>query len=432
MSTDMSAAPQGQRLQAQRRDADRELAARDALIPGLNWVLDDELLSELLGESVRITRTRYKPHTSALVAFRRAGNGGGSYGWALTTAPEHVGKMQRRADSSQKRGGGIRLVRPSDLHGDVVVAVGPIEEDWPLRPNLRWLRGHGLGRLGALPAAARFLDPPVSVLRYNPGRRLVARVPSATLPVVVKAAVQTDGAAAGLGLRQRLESHGIPVLPELADAECAAHGISASPDWGHGDLSGAGNDSAAYRAGKALAAIHGMDAGPGADPAAEAADLERQLAATRSMIACLLPGLEAPITRLTGRLLATVGAASPHGPVLVHGDFSADQVLVDGEDVRIIDFDRVRTSDPARDLGSFAAVEDIADPSGVGPVAGGRKTAQLIDGYRAAGGHVSLARVETWAAFRLFLNSVDPFRNRVSDWPADTNWQIRRALELIA
>ncbi|CAH0275124.1 hypothetical protein SRABI26_03777 [Arthrobacter sp. Bi26] len=440
----MSIAPQGQRLQGQRlqgqwlqpqrREADRALAARDTRIPGLNWVLDDELLSELLGESVRITRTRYKPHNSALVAFRRAGYGAGSYGWASTTAPEHAEKLQRRADSSQKRGGGILLVQPDHPHADVVVAVGPIEEDWPLRPNLRWLRDHGLGRLGALPAAERFLDPPVSVLRYNPERRLVARVPSATVPVVVKTAVQADEAAAGLRLRQRLESNGIPVLPELADVECAAHGISASPDWGHGDLSGGDNDPAAYRAGQALAAIHGMDAGTGPDPAAEVEDLVRQLAATRSMITCLLPGLEAPVARLTSRLLATVGAAGPHGPaqVLVHGDFSADQVLVDGPAVRIIDFDRVRTSDPARDLGSFAAVEDIADPPGAGPVAGGRKTAQLIDGYREAGGHVSQARVETWAAFRLFLNSVDPFRNRASDWPADTSWHIRRALELIA
>jgi hypothetical protein len=179
-------------LQAQRREADRALAARDARIPGLNWVLDDELLSELLGEGVRITRTRYKPHTSALVAFRRPGNGAGSYGWASTTAPEHVEKLQRRSDSSQQRGGGIRLVQPDHPHADVVVAVGPIEEDWPLRPNLRWLRDHGLGRLGALPAAERFLDPPVSVLRYNPERRLVVRVPSATLPIVVKTAVLAD------------------------------------------------------------------------------------------------------------------------------------------------------------------------------------------------------------------------------------------------
>jgi hypothetical protein len=443
MSTPQGQRLQGQWLQAKRRDADRALAARDPRIPGLNWVLDDELLSELLGESVQIIRTRYKPHTSALVAFRRAGsgsygngsdgNGAGTYGWALTTSPEHIEKLQQRADSSQKRGGGIRLVQPDRPHGDVVVAVGPIQEDWPLRPNLRWLRDHGLGRLGALPAAGRFLDPPVSVLRYNPERRLVVRMPSATLPVVVKTAVQADEAAAGLRLRQRLQSHGIPVLPELADPECAAHGISASPDWGHGDLGGVDNDPAAYRAGQALAAIHGMDTGTGPNPAAEMADLVRQLAATRSMITGLLPGLEAPVAALTSRLLATV-VAGPHGPaqVLVHGDFSADQVLVDGPAVRIIDFDRVRTSDRARDLGSFAAVEDIADPAGVGPVAGGRKTAQLIDGYREAGGYVSQARVETWAAFRLFLNSVDPFRNRASDWPADTSWHIRRALELIA
>ncbi|WP_026538099.1 phosphotransferase family protein [Arthrobacter sp. 9MFCol3.1] len=425
---------QGEELQPQRREADRALAARDPRIPGLNWVLDDELLSELLGERVRITRTRYKPHSSALVVFRRAGNGAGSYGWASTTAPEHAGKLQRRADSSLQRGGGIRLIRPDQLHPDVAVAAGPIEEDWPLRPNLRWLRDHGLRRLGALPAAGRFLDPPVSVLRYNPERRLVARVPTETGPVVIKTAVQADEVAAGLRLRQRLQSHGIPVLPELADPACAAHGISASPGWGQGDLGGGDNDPAAYRAGQAVAAIHGMDAGAGADPMADREDLARQLAATRSMIICLFPGLQAPVDALTGRLLAAVGAAGPQRqqPVLVHGDFSADQVLVDGPAIRIIDFDRVTTSDPARDLGSFAAVEDIADPAGAGPVAGGRKTAQLIDGYREAGGHVTQARVDSWAAFRLFLNSVDPFRNRASDWPADTNWHIRRALELIA
>ena len=190
------------------------------------------------------------------------------------------------------------------------------------------------------------------------------------------------------------ESHGIPVLPELADPECAAHGISASPGWGQGDLGGGGNDPAAYRAGQALAAIHGMDTEPGADPMADMEDLVRQLMATRSIITCLLPGLEAPVDALTGRLLAAVGAAGPRRqqPVMVHGDFSADQVLVDGPAIRIIDFDRVTTSDPARDLGSFAAVEDIADPAGVGPVAGGRKTAQLIDGYRDAGGHVIAGR----------------------------------------
>src|SRR3954452_19344855 len=115
-------------LQAQRREADRALADRDTGIPCLNWVLDDELLSGLLGESVRITRTRYKPFTSALVVFRRAGTGPGSYGWASTTTPEHIGKLQRRADSSQQRGGSIRLLHPDHTDADSVVAAGPIEK----------------------------------------------------------------------------------------------------------------------------------------------------------------------------------------------------------------------------------------------------------------------------------------------------------------
>jgi hypothetical protein len=419
----------------ERQEADRALAARDTRIPALVWLLDDELLSALIGESVHIARTRYKAQTSALIAFRRGGSGPDRYGWALTMSKTaDVGaKLQRRAQRSDTYGGGIRLFRPDPLQTDIVVAVGPIEDDWRLRPNLLWLRDHGLGRLGApLAVPDRFLNGRTRVLRYKPERRLVVRVPSGTRPIVVKTAAQPYSDGSGLRLRQRLDAHGVPVLPELADAECAAHGISASPEWGDGDLGSTDNDAAAYRAGEALAAIHGVPVGATEETANEVRNVERQLAATRSMIAALLPELEAPATRLADRLLAQLHAPDLHGqPVLVHGDFSADQVLVRGSTVRIIDFDRFRTADPALDIGSFAAVEEITGHRPGGPEAGGRKAAHLIDGYQQAGGHVSRTGVDTWAAFRLFLGSVDPFRDRASAWPADTNWHIRRALELI-
>lgn len=428
---------EGQRLHGPRREADSALAARDPRIPALNWVLDDELLSELLGENIRITRTRYKPGTSVLVAFRRgSGDGAETFGWASTTTAEHVVKLQRRAAGSHGTGG-IRLVQPDTLGPDAVVAAGRIEQDWPLRTNLRWLRDHGLSRLGA-PGAEHFLAPPATVLRYNPERRLVARVPAGPGALIVKTAAQPDEEAAGLRLRQRLASHGVPVLPELADAESARHGISASQVWGTGDLSGTNSGPAAFRAGEALAVLHRIQAGPDADPAEEVGTLVRQLAATRSMLTRLLPDLEAPVSELANRLLAKTCSAGPRWQqsVLVHGDFSADQVLVAGAAVRIIDFDRVRTADPAMDLGSFAAVEEIADSAEAGAraggPAGGRMTAQLLEGYRHAGGRASQTGMDTWAAFRLFLNSVDPFRNRAGDWPADTTWLIRRALELIA
>lgn len=42
---------QGQRQQAQRREADHAPAVRDIRSPGLNWNLDDQLLSGLLGRA---------------------------------------------------------------------------------------------------------------------------------------------------------------------------------------------------------------------------------------------------------------------------------------------------------------------------------------------------------------------------------------------
>jgi aminoglycoside phosphotransferase (APT) family kinase protein len=223
----------------------------------------------------------------------------------------------------------------------------------------------------------------------------------------------------------------VPVLPELADPECARHGISASPVWGDGDLSGSDNDPAAYRAGKALAAIHGVDPGTNADTADDFDNLVRQLTATRNMVCALVPELQEPATRLTRLLLRQMSQTEwrPR-PVLAHGDFSPDQILVQGSAVRIIDFDRIRTADPASDLGSFAATEEIADHGHAGPAGVRRKTGHLIEGYRRAGGQVSLAAVDTWAAFRLFTGSVDPFRDRADNWPADTSWHIHRALDL--
>ena len=366
----MSSVLQGQGLQAQRREADRALAARDPRIPGLNWVLDDELLSELLGESVRITRTRYKPHTSALVAFRRAGNGAGSYGWASTTTPEHVGETaaaggqfaeaRRRHPACPPRApprGRRRGGRPH--RGGLAAAPQPAVAPGP---GTRTARSTPRGRALPGPPGQRAADTTRSA-GSSPGspRR---RCPSSSRPPSWLTKLP-QASACGSGW----QSHGIPVLPELADPECAAHGISASPDWGarrperrrqrSGRLPGRRSPGGDPWNGRGTRGGSGGGSGGPGTPARRHAVHDHLPA----------PGARGSGGPLTGRLLAAVGAAGPHRqqPVLVHGDFSADQVLVDGPAVRIIDFDRVRTSDPARDLGSFAAVEDIADPAGAGP-----------------------------------------------------------------
>ena len=439
----------------QRSEADRALAARDPRLTGLPFVLDDGLLSGLLGEPVRVTRVRYKPGTSALVAFRRdvegtdgegtdgdgdVADGTAGYGWAMIMAhkPALAAKLQRRVDRTRRDGGVIRLLHPDPSDRDIVVAVGRVEEDWPLRANLCWLREHGHGRLGVPRSApGHLLAGSVAVLRYKPERRVVITAPAARGRIVVKIA-ESPG---GHGLRSSpvdvLLRHGVPVLPELADAECLRHGISAAPFWGDGDLSGSDNNSAgaACRAGAALATLHGLNAGTEDYPGDTFGGLERRLLSTRSMLAALTPELGEPAALVTRHLLTRLDTTLRlNRRALVHGDFSPDQVLVRDSAIRIIDFDRITCSDPAADLGSFAASEEIADggrPGAADGQTGGSKTSHLIDGYRASGGQVSAADVDIWAALRFFLCSVDPFRDRSVNWPADTDWHLRRALELI-
>ena len=424
--------------------ADRSLAHRDAALPGLPWLLDNTRLSELLGETVRVTRVRYKPGHSLLVAFRRLRSGTFDHGWAYTmTSPAE--KLLRRESSSRSRGGNMRILRIQHSRDDVLVALGGIEDDWALRRNLKWLRQNGAERLGLHPGAGMALPGGSVVLRYKPERRLVLLARNASAVVVIKTAAERATAWQQVSFLNRLRHHGVPVLPQLADPECLAHGLSASIAWGTGDLAASNShtDAHAYKAGHALAALHGFPAA-GTAPTGfpEAAgnwlqDHTAQLKATRTMVSALLPELEPLAWQLESRLASLLVERPRTAPVLVHGDFSPDQVLVGDSEVRLIDFDRARTGMAEADLGSFAAAEEagLSSHSGSrarGAPAGGPKTALLADGYLDAGGRPIQSEVDVWAAFRLFNSSVDPFRDRAPEWAADMSWHLNRAEELIA
>ncbi|MFF2316568.1 phosphotransferase family protein [Arthrobacter sp. NPDC058097] len=450
--------------------AERSLARRDAALPGLPWLLDNGRLSELLGETVRVTRVRYKPGTSLLVAFRRTRNGSFDYGWAMTRTPASSGKLLEREHTARGRGGDMRILRPDHGHPDTLVAVGGVEDDWALHRNLTWLKRNGIGRLdlrlraGAAPLAGS------SVLRYKPERRLVLLAHKASTAVVIKTAAKPAGPGQHTQFLNRLRHHDVPLLPQIADDECLANGISASTAWGTGDLAAHGDTTdaraAAYTAGQALAALHCVPvaagvAGPAAGPTPDnpGDGLAAQLKATRTMVSALLPELEPLARDLETRIAALLLGRHRTAPVLVHGDFSPDQVLVGDSEVRLIDFDRAGMGTAEADLGSFAAAEEAAllpaaggvaegglpssgVPDGGAPAgtaagapargpAGGPKTVLLTEGYLDAGGRFSQAAVDAWASCRLFNSSVDPFRDRSPEWAADMTWHLSRAKELI-
>lgn len=433
------------------KNPDRSIANRDSALPGLPYLLDNSRLSDLLGEPVRVTRVRYKPHTSLLVAFRRARRGSFDYGWAMTRAAKANGKLLRREEASSSRGGDIRLLHPDPRLPDTLVAVGGVEDDWALQENLTWFREHGLARLGLRHAApGSLLSSSTTVLRYKPERRLVLLLHNGGAPVVVTASAKP------LGTKHRhfhdtLHLNGVPVLPQLGDSECAERGLSACAAWGGGDLAGLDDAHGAWRAGEALARVH--DIPTPADSSVERRalhhDVAEQLAATRSMVASLVPALENSARKLEDvlRTLLTArgsfgargslaargsGARGPGEPALVHGDFTPEQVLVKGSEVRIIDFDNAGTGDPEADLGSFAAAEEAGRPLPTSGSAGGPLTARLAEGYAEAGGRFRQTGVDAWAAFRLFTNCLEPFNDRAPEWADDMSWHLRRAQDLTA
>jgi aminoglycoside phosphotransferase (APT) family kinase protein len=415
------------------RDADLSLAGRDDAVPYLATVLDDDRLSELVGEKIHITRVRYKPHTSVLVAFSHTSNGAEKYGWALTTTPSGYSKVQGRAQRTASLGGSTRLVRPDPRRWDAVIAIGGLEDDWALRRNLGWLRDSGLARLGVVRRPGRPLfNGTARVLRYLPECRLVCFEQTSDKPIVIRTAAQPVPDRERSLLR-RLTLQGVPVLPVLGDTTTSRHGISAGAAWGTHDLSMREDPQAARRAGEALALLHRLpvEARPDSDQFAQ--DLHRQLTANRDMVAALLPSLAEDAAHVADliyrRLEEREGRETA---VVVHGDFSSDQVLVGGSEVRLIDFDRSHPGQPDSDLGSFAAVEEMSQWRGGADGSRGSHTAYLLDGYVQAGGVMNPSAIDVWTAFRMFTSAVDPFRNRYSDWAADMGRCIDRACELIS
>jgi hypothetical protein len=193
--------------------AERSLALRDAALPGLPYLLDNGRLSELLGETVRVTRVRYKPGTSLLVAFRRLRNGSFDYGWAMTRTPAGSGKLLEREHTARSHGGDMRLLRPDPVDPDTLVAVGGVEDDWALRRNLTWLHRNGVERLGLHHQPGAALLAGSSVLRYKPERRLVLLAYKASTAVVIKTAAKPAGTGQQTQFLSRLRHHGVPSSP---------------------------------------------------------------------------------------------------------------------------------------------------------------------------------------------------------------------------
>lgn len=368
------------------------LGLADAGVPGVALIADGDALRSRLAEAGEDLTdrgyVRYKPGTSLVAALRLASGPAFAYAVGAAARPK-LAKIVDRAPAGAlvltALDDGLLIARPAadrDLPAlaDVrrlarLSPAGSDPRDWSTfayKPQRRWV-GRALD------------DPAAPVLRaYRPrelsgvltGWQLAAQVrrerPDLLLP----------------GLRGVAERHGLIAVDWLPgqplDRLLAADGATA------GDL---------VAVGAALARLHDAlqrpQRQPGSDPGRAAAAVVRELGT-------VLPRLRGRAAGLVRRLMARRPAACWLHPV--HGDFSADQVIIDsGSSVAIADWDRAGWGDPAADLGSLRA-------TGLGDDG----WESVLDGYR---GIRPLPPATDWyAVLAGMLRLTEPLRTCRPDW----------------
>ncbi|MGW8481801.1 phosphotransferase [Microbacterium sp. NPDC055903] len=351
-----------------------DLAARDPALPDLALVLDDERRSAAFGARTVIERVRYKPGASIVAAVRTPDE---ALWWCASYAdPAKLDKSDSRA-----RAHGAETRRLSER-----ALAGAAHGDRLLAARIR----RAIGDRDAIDRTR--------MLRYNPLRRLVVRAGDRAVKI-------TAGDAAPVAA-QALAATGAAVLAP----ERVGDGAWAYPWWGLGDAADPtlGTAPVLAAAGASLAAMHAV---PRASIPLPVIDAAAAAAEAAEAIATLLPSLRARAMRLAAALAVLDGPRVPS-----HGDWSADQILTDGTEVRIIDLDRATLAPPEHDLGSYLAAG--GDPA-------------HVDGYLAAGGRVSPRALESWAAFGVLRRATEPFRIGDPSWPCLVEQALRRAESIL-
>ena len=369
------------------------LVARDPALPGLGLLLDPAALAEALGTSaVTLRHLRYKPGTSCSASAVTA-RGELLRLRALTPA--------RHAEKGFSRDG---------VTGALCLAVATPDADREV-PGLRrfWPRARRAKAQAALFGENHLAEARLAPLSYRLGRRLVARLDHPLGSALLKLHAPARYAQAQAGsLWGAFHGHG---------ALLAACGVdfAVATRWQPGRTLSAGDGPADFAAaGAALAAVHdAAHALPFTRSRMDEIDaLNRTLAdATR-----LLPEVSERLALLARRLTEAL-AAAPADPGAIHGDFSADQVVMAEGAACLIDWDRAGTGDRGIDLGSALArleADRILDRAPAERILSAGQA--LLEGYAAR--RALPASVDAQRLAHLALLLCEPFRRQLPDWPA--------------
>lgn len=419
---------------------DEELVRRDTAVPGLLVALDRSAFLETLRRFLPAVEgpahpvyLLYKPGVSCLAA----------YGVRIDGRPIDIHMRAYRSDARPKlatveRRSHLAESLPRFLAEENIV-FSAFPEDRRLRSLSRLVdsrtRAELLQRL--FPERPELWECRVERLRYKPERRFVARLWANGSPAALLKLHAASAYPAAKEAIKRLHSCGTLRLPQRM-GHSDRHGAMAV-EWLPGrllhdvimgdDVSSSNIADDAARVGVALCSFHGQ-----AGTHLRRVTREDEAAITLETaegVGRLCPQVAEQAARL-GQRIATRLLGTPSRSCAIHGDFYANQVLLQNATVGVLDLDEAVCGDPAADVGNFLA--HLHENTLRGLITLGRADsigAALCDGYRRAAGDARLGEVDLHTAAGLLRLAPHPFRNRESDWPTRIAAILQRTEEIL-
>lgn len=409
--------------------ADEAVVLRDPALPGLALLLDDDALGDWLGRRlqapVRVNGRylRYKHGTSCVLAAD-VDTGSAQHSCLFSAYAEPVSvKVTKTVERALP--GSVLGTEPA--RGLLVTTPGADRDlpalawlDDPDRRErlLRRLLGDRRGMRGAA----------LQTLRHKPHRRWVGLVQPTSGPPVVLRAYRT-GTVRGATHAITVWGEGRPRTPRLLGVR-ARRGVAAV-EYIDGEVlghSGVLADDQAFRsAGAALAGLHSRR-GVALSATRPHAETDAVRAAV-DQLTRLLPGMDDDLRGLADAVVSRMDAVGREVQP-IHGDFSADQVIVgDTGEIAFIDLDAARLGDPAVDLACAAG--SLARDVVLGMVPAGaaeRRLEALYAGYATVRPLPDAERIATHEAAHLLRRATEPFRLRLTPgWPDASRDLVARA-----
>jgi aminoglycoside phosphotransferase (APT) family kinase protein len=416
--------------------AENDLIRRDSAIHGLPLVLDPDAFEAALRKaapqadlrSAQIAYARLKPRRYCRVTYRLD----------VAGAPLDVDVRACRSEdlaSWLEEGNGAIVAGPLGpgriVLEDRAVVVNVFPNDLKL-PELQHLadaaeREQALREL--LPERPELWRSEVRCLRYRPERRYVAQLRVADDTRALLKSYTRKAYVRGKHNAHAFHSNGL--LQIARPLGCSDTRRLIAYEWLPGRLlmeicvTPEFDRAAVVRAGTALAALHAQET-DGLNVwtrEAEAADV----LSLASELGFLCPKLAHRADEL-GRRLAAQLAGAPVMRSPIHGDFSANQVVVNHNAVAILDLDWACYGDPADDVGNFIAQMDgLALRGEVSPDRVELVRDALLEGYAHGDNRPPPERTRVYTAVKVFRRARFPFRTREPIWPERTEELVERA-----